>query len=143
MNTRKPRAVARRTAVATLAALAAASAFTLLAAPARAAEPRPFTQKSFDQLAQAGKPVVVDVSATWCPTCKAQKPIIDSLAKQPAYQGVTVLTVDFDAEKPTLRHFKVAAQSTLIAFKGGKETARTVGDTTPAGIEALFKKAAD
>ncbi len=119
-------------------ALLAVSAPTLAAL---AAEPRKYSQAAFDQLAREGKPVVVDVSATWCPTCKAQKPIIDALLRQPAYQGVTLLAVDFDADKPVLRQFKVSAQSTLMAFKGGKEVARSVGDTTPEGIEGLFKQA--
>lgn len=108
---------------------------------ATAGEIKPYSQQDFDSLAQAGQPVVVDVSAPWCPTCKAQKPIIDGLAKQPAYKDVTILTVDFDSEKSVLKQYKVNMQSTLIGFKGGKETARSVGDSTPAGIEGLFKKA--
>ena len=116
---------------------------TLWAAVASAAEPKPFTQQDFDKLAHDGKPVVVDVSATWCPTCKAQKPIVESLSKQPAYKDVAILSVDFDADKAILKQFKVNMQSTLIAFKGGKESARSVGDTTPAGIENIFKKAAN
>lgn len=101
---------------------------------------KPFDQSAFDKLTHAGKPVVLDISATWCPTCKAQKPIIDSLMKQPAYKDVTLMTLDFDADKPTLKKFKVAMQSTLVAFKGDKEVARSMGDTTPAGLEALVKK---
>jgi len=108
---------------------------------ALAAEPKVFSQQEFDRLAHEGKPVIVDVAATWCPTCKAQKPIVDSLTQQGAYKDVTVLTVDFDADKPVLKTFRVGMQSTLIAFKGGKETGRSVGDTTGAGVEALFKKA--
>jgi thioredoxin 1 len=111
-----------------------------LASIAMAGEIKPYTQTEFDKLAQEGKPVVVDVSATWCPTCKAQKPIIDGLMKQPAYKDVTLLTVDFDAEKPTLKKFRVSMQSTLVAFKGGKEVGRSTGDTTPEGLEGLVKK---
>jgi len=114
---------------------------TSVALIATAAEIKPYSQQEFDTLAQAGKPVVVDVSAPWCPTCKAQKPIIDGLAKQPAYKDVTILTVDFDSEKNTLKQYKVNMQSTLIGFKAGKEIARSVGDSTPAGIESIFKKA--
>jgi thioredoxin 1 len=31
-------------------------------------------------------------------------------------------------------------QSTLVAFKGDKEVGRSVGDTTPDGLEGLIKK---
>lgn len=107
---------------------------------ATAGEIKPFNQQDFDKLTHEGKPVVLEISATWCPTCKEQKPIVDGLMKQPGYKDVTLLTIDFDSAKPTLKMFKVNMQSTLIAFKGDKEVARSVGDTTPSGIEGLVKK---
>ncbi len=115
-------------------------ALTSLASMAMAGDIKPFSQQEFDQLTKAGKPVVLAISAPWCSTCKAQKPIIDGLMKQPAYKDVTLLTIDFDSSKPTLKQFKVAVQSTLVAFKGEKEVGRSVGDTTPAGLEGLVKK---
>lgn len=121
-------------------AFLAFAALAVVACTAAAAEPVPYSQKAFDQLIKDGKPVIVDVSATWCPTCRAQKPIVEGLSRQAAYQDVTVLAVDFDADKPVLRQFKVNMQSTLIAFKGGKEAGRSVGDTSASGIESLFKK---
>ena len=53
---------------------------------------------------------------------------------------MTLLTVDFDTAKPTLKLFNVNMQSTLVAFKGDKEVGRSVGDTTPQGLEGLIKK---
>ncbi len=119
---------------------AALLALSSLMSLAMAGEIKPFNQKDFDKLTHDGKPVVLDISATWCPTCKEQKPIIDGLMKQPAYKDVTLMTIDFDAAKPTLKKFKVTMQSTLVAFKGDKEVGRSVGDTTPEGLEGLVKK---
>jgi len=119
------------------AAMLALSAFAGIAS---AGEIKPFSQAEFARLTQAGQPVVVDVSATWCPTCKAQKSILEKLMKQPAYKDVTLLTVDFDIEKSTVRALKVSMQSTLVGFKGAQEVARSVGDTTEAGIEGLIQK---
>ena len=115
-------------------------ALSCLSSIAMAGEIKPFSQQEFDTLVQAGKPVVLDISATWCSTCKAQKTIIESLMKQPAYKDVTLLAVDFDADKPTVKKFKVTMQSTLVAFKGAQEVGRSVGDTTPSGLEGLIKK---
>lgn len=115
-------------------------ALSSLMSIAMAGDIKPFSQKDFDALTAAGKPVVLDISATWCPTCAAQKPIIDGLMKQPAYKAVTLMTIDFDTAKPTLKAFKVTMQSTLVAFKGANEVGRSVGDTTPAGLEGLIKK---
>ena len=116
--------------------LAMSSLFTL----SMAGEIKPFDQQDFDKLTAEGKPVVLDISAPWCPTCKQQKPIVDSLMKQPAYKDVTLMTIDFDSQKPILRKFKVTSQSTLVAYKGALEVARSVGDTTSAGLESLVKK---
>lgn len=119
---------------------AALLALSSLMSLAMAGEIKPFNQQEFDKLTHEGKPVVLDISATWCPTCKEQKPIIDGLMKQPAYKDVTLMTINFDSAKPTLKKFKVTMQSTLVAFKGDKEVGRSVGDTTPAGLEGLIKK---
>ena len=119
---------------------AALLALTSLASLAVAGEIKPFTQAEFDRLTHEGKPVMLDISATWCPTCKAQKPIIEGLLQQPAYKDLTLLAIDFDSAKPTLKKFHVNMQSTLVAFKGAQEVGRSVGDTTPNGLEGLFQK---
>ena len=115
-------------------------AISSLASIAMAGEIKSFSQQEFDKLTHEGKPVVLDISATWCPTCKQQKPIIDGLMKMPAYKDVTLLTIDFDANKALLKTFKVNMQSTLVAFKGAAEVGRSVGDTSPAGLEGLIGK---
>jgi thioredoxin 1 len=111
-----------------------------LSSIAMAGEIAPFSQQTFDKLTRDGKPVVLDISATWCPTCKQQKPIIDHLMALPAYKNVTLMTIDFDANKALIKKFKVTMQSTLVAFKGSAEVGRSVGDTNPAGIEGLISK---
>jgi thiol-disulfide isomerase/thioredoxin len=100
-----------------------------------------FDRATFDKLQQQGKPTLVMVHASWCPTCKAQEPLISDLLKQPENQSLTALRVDFDAQKPIVHRFKVSMQSTLIVFKGGKEVGRSTGDTSRDGIAALLKKA--
>ncbi len=122
--------------------LTAAAVLAATAAAAQSAGPAaPFTQAAFEAAQAAGKAVIIEVTAPWCPTCKAQAPIINSLMARPEMKGVMLLKVDFDSQKDILRTLRVAQQSTLIAFKGKTETSRSIGDTTPAGIEKLFKSA--
>ncbi|MBI4693281.1 MAG: thioredoxin family protein [Gammaproteobacteria bacterium] len=112
------------------------------AATADAGTIEAYTQQNFDTLIGAGKPVIVDVAATWCPTCKAQTPVIEEVAKLPAYSGVAVLVLDFDTGKPALKQLRAGMQSTVLAFNRGKEVARSIGDTSRVGIERLFQQAA-
>ena len=116
-------------------------ALSLLASAsmALAGEIKTYDQKTFDALTQSGKPVLLHIHATWCPTCKTQIPIVSDLMGQPAYKDVTTLMIDFDTRKPLLKTYKVTMQSTLIAYKGAKEVSRSVGDTSRDGIEKLAK----
>lgn len=104
------------------------------------AESLPYTQAAFDTLAKQGKSVLVEVHADWCPTCRAQSPLISDLLKEKELAGITTLRVDFDNQKLVLKTFKARQQSTLIGFKGGKEVGRSVGDTDKRSIKKLLMK---
>ncbi len=109
-------------------------------AVALAAEQTPFSLKAFEAAQAAGKPILIDVFAPWCPTCKAQAPILARLANDPRFKSMVRFKVDFDSQKDVLRRFNVRQQSTLIVFKGKQETGRSTGDTNAASIEALLAK---
>lgn len=101
----------------------------------------PFDTAKFDAMNKEGKPILVSIHADWCPTCRAQEPIVSELLTTPELRGITALRVDFDAQKDAVRRFKAQYQSTLIVFKGGKEVGRSTGDTNKNSIAALLKKA--
>ena len=122
-----------------ISALAGSLASWLAMSAVSAAERKAFDTASFEAAQQRGARILVDISATWCPTCKAQEPIVDSLAEQPANKDLVIFSVDFDSQKPIVRQFRAQSQSTLIAFRGKTETARSVGDTDPGAIAALVQ----
>ncbi len=99
----------------------------------------PYDAKAFQAAQAAGKSILIDVTAPWCPTCKQQKPIVQEIEKE--HPGLVVYDVDFDTAKDVLRQFRVQYQSTLIVFKGSKEVARATGETAPAPLRALVAKA--
>ena len=41
---------------------------------------QPFDAKAFQQAQTAGKTILVDVTASWCPTCRQQRPIVQYLS---------------------------------------------------------------
>ena len=97
-----------------------------------------FTMDAFKAAQKEGKSILVDVWASWCPTCKAQGPLLKSELAKPENKNVVVLRVNFDTQLDVLKAFKVQSQSTLIMFKGEKEIARSVGDTNQATIAKLI-----
>lgn len=119
--------------------------FSLIAAAlpvaALARDGQKFTDAAFKAAQDAGKPILIDVTAPWCPTCKAQAPLIEFMLTDPALKDMVRLNVDFDTMKDTLKFFNARQQSTLIVFKGKTEVGRSTGDTTPGGIESLLRKA--
>ena len=116
--------------------------FALLAAvlpqPAFANSETPFTRAAFEAAQKSGKSILIEIHASWCPTCRAQKPIIDGLLATPKFKDVVTFRIDFDAQVDEVRAMGAQSQSTLIGFKGTKETTRSVGDTDPASIEQLL-----
>ncbi len=100
-----------------------------------------FTQEAFDAAQAAGKPILVDIAASWCPMCKAQAPLIEGIAAKPEYASLVVFRVDFDAQKQVVKALNARKQGTLILFKGDEELDRSAGVTDPVAIEAMVKKA--
>jgi thioredoxin 1 len=111
----------------------------VVALPSLANAGQPFDAKAFQASQAAGKSILVDVSAPWCPTCKQQKPIVQEIEKE--HPDLVVYDVDCDSAKDVLKRFRVQYQSTLIVFKGSKEVARSTGETDPAPLRALVAKA--
>ena len=53
-----------------------------IAMPSLASAGQPFDAKAFQASQAAGKSILVDVTAPWCPTCKQQKPIVQEIEKE-------------------------------------------------------------
>ena len=110
----------------------------VVSVPASAAESQPYSPEALAEAQSAGKPILEDVFAAWCSTCRAQKPILAELTAQPKYKNLLVLTADFDKDKEDLKELGVRSQSTLIVFKGDQELVRSVGSTNAMAIEGLL-----
>ena len=110
------------------------------AAPVLAATEAPFTQQAFAASQKDGKPILVYISATWCPTCAKQKPILSALEQEPAYKDLVVYNVDFDSQKDVVRAMGAQSQSTLVVFHGAAEKGRSTGDTNADSLKILLAK---
>ena len=121
-------------AFATVAMVASASA-------AHAAEVRPFERAAFVAAQAAGRPILVEVRAWWCPVCASQGSTIRSTIADPAYANLVVFRLNFDSQKRELPSFAVTRQGTLIAYRGTVQVGRLDFVTDKPRIRSLIAQA--
>lgn len=100
----------------------------------------PFTQHKLDTLNQAGEPALVFIHADWCPTCRTQEKILDSLLPTDEFKHITTLKVNFDTQRDVVHSFGVRYQSTFIFFKQGKEWRRVTAETDRERIADMLRE---
>lgn len=118
-------------------------ALGLSAGLASAATEAAFTQQAFAATQHEGKPILVHITAPWCPYCAKQRPILSELENAPAFKDLVVYSVDFDTQKDVVRALGAQKQSTLIVFHGATEKGRSTGVTDADAIKALLDRAND
>ena len=121
--------------------LAAVAVAPMLIGTGAIAAETTYTPAAFAAAQKAGKPILVHITAPWCTTCAAQKPILSTLEAEPKFKDLQVFDVDFDSRKDVVKQFGATMQSTLITYKGSKETGRSAGETKPEAIAALLDTA--
>ncbi len=119
-----------------LVALALSAMFNL----ALALDIQPYSPETLAAKQKAGESVALHFHADWCPTCRAQEKVFNGWKGDAAVPG-TLLIVNYDKERELKRQLGVRTQSTVIAYKGGKETGRLAGDTDPKALRAVLDSA--
>lgn len=85
------------------------------------------TDSTFDeQVASATTPILVDFWAEWCGPCKMIAPILSEIATEQAGR-ITIAKVNVDENPDIARRFDVMSIPTLLLFKDGEVSHRTVG----------------
>jgi thioredoxin 1 len=116
------------------------SALLASATFAYALDIEPYSAEALADAQKADKPVALHFHAAWCPTCKAQGKVLQSLKAEPGLD-LTVLVADYDTEKALKQRFNIRSQATFVALHGQQERGRVVGDATPEGIRTVLKSA--
>ena len=84
------------------------------------------TDANFEELVNAGKPMVLDFWAEWCGPCRMVSPIIDELATE--YEGkVTIGKMDVDNNNDVVAQFGIRNIPTVLFVKEGKLVDKQVG----------------
>jgi thiol-disulfide isomerase/thioredoxin len=105
------------------------SLLSIFSLTATAASKEAFTQERFESLQAAGKIILVDVYATWCPTCQQQQQALSQFQAENPDSEFYVLVVDFDKDKEWVSEFRAPRQSTLLLYVGDKQHWFSVAET--------------
>jgi thioredoxin 1 len=97
------------------------------------------SEKNFDEVVNANKPILVDFWATWCGPCQFMLPIFDKLAKKYG-EKVSFGRLNVDDNQGVAMRFDVYAIPTFIIFMKGKAVDRAVGAVGEKGLEGLLQK---
>jgi thioredoxin 1 len=94
-----------------------------------------FTDANYNEVLNAGKPVVIDFWAEWCGPCRAVAPAIEELAHE--YEGkVEIGKVDVDANTAITEQFAIRNIPTILFFKNGQLVDKHVGVASKAALAA-------
>lgn len=93
----------------------------------------------FDTLINRGEPLLVEIYASWCPTCLAQHKAFEKLIEQGRQPNIRAVRVDFDRDVNFRNANNLNYTGVLIFYRDGKEITRAAGLTSADKIEAFLK----
>jgi thioredoxin 1 len=92
-----------------------------------------------------GKTVVLDFSASWCPSCQAQGRTIALLRDEnPGYADkMAFFVVDWDTYKDSdlAKQYGIIRRGSLVLLKGDRVVAQTDTHSTKEALKAMFDQA--
>jgi len=81
------------------------------------------TKEKFDEIIKENtKAVFVDFTASWCPPCKAIKPVFEALAeKHKDVEKMKFVKIDVDENEEVSQEYSIRSMPTFKVFVNGKE----------------------
>lgn len=114
----------------------------VLSGSASALEKERFSEARFQALQSQGAVVLIDIYATWCPTCAEQQKVLERYLQAHPDVPLHILEVNWDEDKQWVRAFRAPRQSTLILYRGEEQVWYAVAETREKAIFDAINAAA-
>lgn len=100
-----------------------------------------FSDQRLAELNAEEKPILVEIYADWCSTCRRQSPILEELLSDAEFKALSGLKLDWDAQREQALELGAPRQSTLILFAGGQRIDLSVAETHPERLREFLRQA--
>ncbi len=125
--------------------LALLAALPVAAQMAHAADAIVYSPEAVQAELAAGKTVVLDFSADWCPSCQSQGRAISRLRDEnPGWADtMAFFVVDWDTYKNSdlAKQYGIISRGSLVLLKGDRVVTQTSTHSTEDALKAMFDQA--